>query len=323
VLLALNGLQVSHHYNRYWNEAGDAVIEQGDGIGEAAPDGSVFIDGRGMWGRIEGFHSRSDLAVSTTSADFDIDAYKIEAGVDGQFYESDAGQLIGGITVHYGHASTAVSSVYGDGDIDTDGYGFGGTLIWYGENGVYVDGRASATWYDSDLNSSLTRRSLADGITGFGYALSLEAGKRIKLDPNWALTPQVQLNYGSVDIDSFTDAFDTNVSPDRVDSLRGRFGLSVDYENSWYAENGLISRAHAYGIANLYYEALGEGSVAVAGTKFTSRMDRLWGGVGFGGTYNWNQDKFSLYGEGTANTSLADFGDSYVLKGTVGFKIKW
>ena len=120
------------------------MIEQGDGIGEAAPDGSVFVDGSGMWGRIEGFRSRFNPAVSTTSADFDIDATKMEAGVDGQFYEGDAGRLIGGITVHYGHASTAISSIHGDGDIDTDGYGFGGTLSWYGDNGFYVDGQAWA-----------------------------------------------------------------------------------------------------------------------------------------------------------------------------------
>ena len=68
---------------------------------------------------------------------------------------------------------------------------------------------------------------------------------------------------------------------------------------------------------------MGEANVAIASTKFISRVDRLWGGVGLGGTYNWNQDKFSLYGEGTVNTSLADFGDSYVLKGTVGLKVKW
>jgi outer membrane autotransporter protein len=247
----------------------------------------------------------------------------MEAGVDGQFYEGDAGRLIGGITVHYGHASTAISSIHGDGDIDTDGYGFGGTLSWYGDNGFYVDGQAWATWYDSDLRSRLARRSLADGINGFGYALSLETGKRFQLDAKWALTPQAQLTYGSVDADSFTDAFDARVSLDRIDSLRGRVGLAVDYENSWYADNGLISRAHAYGIANLYYEALGEANVAIASTKFISRVDRLWGGVGLGGTYNWNQDKFSLYGEGTVNTSLADFGDSYVLKGTVGLKVKW
>lgn len=171
-LLGLNGLPDSDGYNRYWSAAGNAVIEQGDGgdFAETGPlsDGSVVVDGSGMWGRVEGYHSRFNPAVSTSSTDFDVDAYKMEAGFDGQFYESDAGQLIGGLTVHYANASTAVSSVHGGGNIDTDGYGFGGTLGWYGDNGFYVDGEAWATWYDSDLSSHLTHRSLADGVNSFG-----------------------------------------------------------------------------------------------------------------------------------------------------------
>jgi hypothetical protein len=47
-------------------------------------------------------------------------------------------------------------------------------------------------------------------------------------------------------------------------------------------------------------------------------MGRRWPG-----RYNWSEDKYSLYGEGTVNTALADFGDSYFLKGTVGVRVKW
>lgn len=52
--------------------------------------------------------------------------------------------------MHYRNVSTDISSVYGAGTIDTDGYGFGGTLTWYGQNGFYVAGQAQATWFDSD-----------------------------------------------------------------------------------------------------------------------------------------------------------------------------
>ena len=33
---------------------------------------------------------------------------------------------------------------------------------------------------------------------------------------------------------------------------------------------------------------------------------------------NWLDDKYSIFGEGSVMTSLADFGDSYALKGTAG-----
>ena len=36
----------------------------------------------------------------------------------------------------------------------------------------------------------------------------------------------------------------------------------------------------------------------VAGTSFANSNERLWGGVGLGGSYNWDGDKYSIYGEG-------------------------
>jgi fibronectin-binding autotransporter adhesin len=65
-----------------------------------------------------------------------------------------------------------------------------------------------------------------------------------------------------------------------------------------------VSRSHVYGIAHLYYEFLDGTSVDVSGATLASRSDRLWGGVGLGGSYDWNDDKDSLYGEGSINTSL-------------------
>ena len=126
-----------------------------------------------------------------------------------------------------------------------------------------------------------------------------------------------------MDFDSFTDAFDARVSLDRGNSLRGRLGITLDHENSWANAKGLTDRAHVYGIANLYYEFLDGTKVDVAGTSFASKLDRVWGGIGLGGSYNWDNDKYSIYGEGLINTSLNNFGDSYSLKGNVGFRVKW
>ena len=61
----------------------------------------------------------------------------------------------------------------------------------------------------------------------------------------------------------------------------------------------------------------------VSGVKFETRPERFWGGIGIGGSYNWNDDKYSVYGEVSANTSLESFGDSYAFNGTAGFRVKW
>ncbi|WP_183664272.1 autotransporter outer membrane beta-barrel domain-containing protein [Phyllobacterium trifolii] len=49
--------------------------------------------------------------------------------------------------------------MFGKGSIDTDGYGFGGTLTWLGQNGFYVDGQTQLNWYDSDITSDTLGQS--------------------------------------------------------------------------------------------------------------------------------------------------------------------
>ncbi|MET3646012.1 outer membrane autotransporter protein [Phyllobacterium ifriqiyense] len=328
-LLGLNGVPTLQQRvgNRFWAGNGNKVIAQGaDPIGTpyAAPEeAGVAIEGNGVWGRIEGAHNSIEPRFSTSNTDYDQNIFKLQAGIDGLLSETENGKIIGGITVHYAHGKTETSSIYGDGDISTNGYGFGGTLTWYGENGFYLDGQGQVTWYTSDLNSLLASTNLTDGNDGFGYTLSLEGGKQIAIDPAWSLTPQAQLVYSTVDFDAFTDVFGSRVSLDRGESLQGRLGLTLDHQDSWQNDNGMLNRTHVYGIANLYYEFLEGTKIDVDGTSFASRNDRIWGGLGVGGTYNWNDDKYSIYGEGLVNTSLNNFGDSYSVKGTVGFRVKW
>ena len=330
VLLALNSLPTLQQRvgNRYWSNAGNIMIEQGaDVIGTpavpAAETGS-FTERNGIWGRIEGQHLKSKPAVTTSGTQYDVDIFKMQAGLDGVLTETDNGLLIGGITVHYGHASADTRSEHGLGKISTDGYGFGGTLTWYGSNGFYVDTQAQATWYDSDLSTrGGSAVSLVDGNNGFGYALSAETGKRITLNDRWSVTPQAQLVYSNVDFDNFTDQYNGAVSLHKGDSLQGRIGISADYQNSWYNDKGMINRSYVYGIANLYYEFLDGSAVDVSSVRFASRNDRFWGGIGLGGSYNWDNDKYSIYGEGSVNTSLNNFGDSYAYKGTIGLRVKW
>src|SRR5690606_35921829 len=124
-----------------------------------------------------------------------------------------------------------ISSPHGVGEIDSDGFGVGATFTWYGETGFYVDGQGQMTWYGSDLKSKTAGQSLAEGHDGFGYALSLESGKRVDLDEGLTLTPQAQLVYSSVDFDSFTDPLSGGqVELGDGDSLRGRLGVALDHE---------------------------------------------------------------------------------------------
>ncbi|MDR6635759.1 fibronectin-binding autotransporter adhesin [Phyllobacterium sp. 1468] len=301
--------------NRSW---GEGATPQGADLPGQGP-----VDGKAIWARIQAAHSQLDPDVSTTATAYDVTTWKLQAGLDGMLHEGGAGMLIGGLTAHYGTVSSDVSSLFGNGSIDATGYGFGGTLTWYGNNGFYIDAQAEATWYDSDIRSATLGSTLAKGNDGFGYALSMEAGQKIALDGNWSLTPQAQLAYSAVDFDDFTDPYGAVVALGNSDSLIGRLGLSADYESQWADAAGQVSRSHVYGIANLYYDFLDGSDVDVSGLSLVSQNQALWGGLGLGGSLNWADGRYSVYGEAIARGSFEDMADNNSIRAKLGFSVKW
>ncbi|WHS30085.1 autotransporter outer membrane beta-barrel domain-containing protein [Brucella sp. NM4] len=286
--------------------------------------GKSVVTANGVWGRIEASHGERAPAYSTTRSEYEYDLYKLQAGVDGMLFESEAGKVIGGINAYYGSINSDVKSRHGYGEIDTQGYGIGATLTWYGANGLYVDGQAQMSWFDTDIvSNSLGDLTLVDGNNGTGYAISAEIGKRFALNEDWALTPQAQLVYSRVDFDRFVDPFGSTVDLEDGDSLRGRVGLSLEKQRRWLDGEGKVSRLSLYGIGNVYNEFLGGTKVDLSGVDFRSRNERLWGGLGLGFTYNWSNDKYSLFGEVGSSTSFENFGDSYDVSASLGMKVSW
>ncbi len=310
LLLALNGLSTLQQ------RVGDRYrLDDADAPGKDGPDN--------VWLRSEGVHAGIKPEESTSGTDYDYDLFRLEAGLDGELYQDGNGRLIGGLTLRYGTVSGNVGSLYGDGRIDSTGYGIGATLTWHGEDGTYLDAQGQITSYDSDLSSDLVDGALESGNNGFGYALSLEAGRRFAAAGPWSLTPQAQLVYSSVRFGDFDDRFGAPVSLSDGDSLLGRLGAALEREDKVERADGRKARVKVYGIANLYGEFLDGTAVDVAGTGFETRNDPLWAGLTLGGSYSWEDERYSLYGEVAARSSLKTFADSYALAATAGFRMKW
>ncbi|HWV22170.1 MAG TPA: autotransporter outer membrane beta-barrel domain-containing protein [Devosia sp.] len=299
--------------NRHWSAG---VVEIG-ALPEAAQANS------GIWGRVLAGHNRENPKSSTTGTSYDSNIWQLQAGADGQLHADENGRLIGGLSLRYGTVSADISSVFGGGKIGSTGYGLGGSLTWYGQSGFYLDAQANLTWYDSSLSSAIAGRNLVSGNNGLGYALGLELGQQITLGPNWSVTPQAQLIYSALDYDAFTDTFGAAVALADGSDLTARLGLSADYQTVWTDQAGQTSRLHAYGIANLYYGILPETATDLSGTRLSSQRETLWGGLGLGSTYSWNNDKYALHGETILDTSLANFGNSYHVSGTLGLNVKF
>ncbi|MBE1529555.1 fibronectin-binding autotransporter adhesin [Sphingopyxis sp. OAS728] len=281
------------------------------------------IDGAGLWGRFESERQRPEALASTSGADRKVDQWQAQLGLDAVLTtRSDGAALVGGLTAHYGKADSAVTSVFGNGTIDTQGYGVGATMTWYGPKGFYVDGQVKLSWFDSDLASNILG-SLALGNKGDGQAFSLELGKQTSIGRNLSVTPQIQMSYAKVDFDRFADPSDASVSAANGESLKTRWGVAIDHQTSWKGRSGDTRRTRLYTVMNLSYEWL-DGAVAdVSGTPIVNRDHRLSGELGLGGSYSWGDDRFTLYTEVSGDTAIADFGAGYNLKGTAGFRVRF
>ena len=215
-----------------------------------------------------------------------------------------------------------MASIFGNGTIDTQGYGVGATMTWYGPKGFYVDGQVKLSWFDSDLESNILG-DLVRGNKGDGQAFSLELGKQTPIGRNLSVTPQVQMSYAKVAFDRFADPSAAAVSVGKGESLKTRWGLAVDHQTSWKGRAGDTRRTRLYTVMNLSYEWL-DGAVAdVSGTPIVNRDHRLSGELGLGGSYSWGDDRFTLYTEVSGDTAIADFGAGYTLKGTAGFRVRF
>jgi len=281
------------------------------------------IDGAGLWGRFESERQRPDALVSTSGADRKVNQWQAQLGLDAVVSQrSDGAAVVGGLTAHYGKADSAVTSIFGNGRIDTQGYGVGATMTWYGPKGFYVDGQVKLSWFDSDLESNILG-SLAQGNKGDGQAFSLELGKQTSIGRNLSITPQVQMSYAKVDFNRFADPAEASVSAAKGESLKTRWGLAIDHQTSWKGRSGDTRRTRLYSVINLSYEWLDGAEADVSGTPIANRDHRLSGELGLGGSYSWGDDRFTLYTEVSGDTAIADFGAGYNLKGTAGFRVRF
>lgn len=296
------------------------------------------VDGFGMWTAIEAGHSKQDPKRTTAPYDYDLNYYRVKLGLEGPLAKMGAcGTLIGGVFGHYGRGESDVESDHmGFGDINLDQWGAGGYVTWLGSNGFYVDLQGQMNWYGIDVitgsgaSSIAAGTKLADGSDGFGWAVSLEAGKSFGFGRGWSVTPSAQLQYSKIRFDSFDGpGGGHSVNYDKGDSLIGRAGFEVGKDTAFTSACGSTRRLHAYGAINAYYDFRGETATYThyqstgIGNYYRSDNSRLELGVKLGATYAWADDKYAVFAEVGLRGSTKDMKDNYTVHGNAGFGINF
>lgn len=82
------------------------------------------IAGTGLWGRFESERQRPEALASTSDADRKLDQWQAQLGLDAVLAErSDGAVLVGVLTARYCEADSAVTSIFYNDTIATQGYG--------------------------------------------------------------------------------------------------------------------------------------------------------------------------------------------------------
>ncbi|MFV0360728.1 autotransporter outer membrane beta-barrel domain-containing protein [Tropicimonas sp.] len=276
-----------------------------------------------VWARFVGEYWHVEPTSSTSGwQGYDQTQWHLQGGVDALVRDWDDGSnLYLGLTGHYGEASASVDSRFGDSSMDTSGYGIGATATWLGGSGAYLDLQAAATWFDSNLSSD-TSGKLVNGNDGFGYILSAEVGKSFDARNDWIVTPQAQLHYATADFDTFTDPYGARVSVDDAESLQLRLGVAAAREMRW-TDRGMDQLSYLYGIANVIHEFETENSLMVSETSLVTESADWSAELGLGVTRNFDNNRYSVYGEASGSSPFENFGESYGFSGTFGLRVNF
>ena len=290
--------------------------------------GESGIYPRNVWMRVEGMkgYYKPDLDSDKGSeSSYRLRFSRINVGMDIPIYENDEGsRLFAGINGNMSKAWSDIDSPHGNGDITTTGHGFGTTLTWYNHNGLYTDAQAWYNWFKSDIDSDTITSSSHQVKENHatGYALSLEIGRILNLDEHWSLTPQAQIAYSRVNFDNFTDIQNSKIINEKdYTGLEGRLGLALNYEKSHLNTTGKVSRNKIYLLGNIRHEFKGDSTISISGVEYESKLNNTWVSLGVGGSHNWNEDRYSVYGEVSLASSTKKFGEEYELVGEIGLRI--
>lgn len=255
---------------------------------------------------------------------FESDYIGLQVGFDLARKRQETGLWIFALTAQLATLSADAQGPSGYGSLDTEGYGFGATATWHGDDGTYIDLQSQYNFLENDY-STRGDSNFADAQDIDILALSIEIGRRHVFrekkayrryanrrehlpEPearqwapgeSWGFTPQAQLQWSRMSSQSFSDSRGNNpVEIKAQEQLLGRLGWAIDYR---IGDGSNEAMRKIYGIANLLHRFTGDSEVVHSGQRFTAESEQTWGEIGLGGSIDWYNEAedrlFKLYGE--------------------------
>ena len=243
-----------------------------NGLPTYAERAAAARDAGGGWARVEGARGKWKAETSTRpDVAYDHRRWGVRAGVD--FLAGGTWRL--GLSVHRARGSAKMPSV---GEVEMAGSGVGVHATMFAADGFHVDVQAATTWYDADLKSAVHGR-LKDDVSGRGYAVAVEAGRRMSAAADGvSVTPRAGLAWSKVALDDFTDEAGSGayVSVDDAKSLKGRVGVAVETGDAG---------GRLFGSLDVEREFSAETEAQTSGTALKASAKKMGVRVGMGGSF--------------------------------------
>ena len=132
-----------------------------------------------------------------------------------------------------------------------------------------MDVQAGVTGYEVGLDSAMHGKLVVEEVDGLGYAMGVEAGRRMAVGEGMRVTPRAGLAWSKVRVDDFTDTVGdgARVSVEDARSTRGRVGVMVETE----VETGETS-GRVFGSLDVEREFSDETRVDVGATRLSENV---------------------------------------------------
>ncbi|MDL2280952.1 autotransporter outer membrane beta-barrel domain-containing protein [Selenomonadales bacterium OttesenSCG-928-I06] len=239
---------------------------------------------KGAWARMYG--GKYESSGNSFLSGFDMNYRGIQIGYDKKLKSNEKGDFyLGGMI---GYSSGDLSYSRGKGEVDAKTLGMYGTYIK--KDGFYTDFVLKYMWMENDFNVINIQGERVKGkkLDTGGIGTSIEIGKRYHKNKEektgWYLEPQLQLSYGTQDGGTFTASNGNKVKVDSYDSLMGRVGMMIGYEDQKKEKN-------IYAKVSWVKEFDGDIGVNINGTQLDESFGDSWWvyGIGFTSKINSNQ----------------------------------
>lgn len=218
----------------------------------------------------------------------------LTVGYDFVLAETANGTIVAGGFLGYQSASASVSSYFGSGDIETEGYGIGASLAYLSNSGFYVDGQIRLSQYDSayQLATGISSSSASD-IKADGLAVALEIGQRFDLRDDLSLTPYAQLHHSALSYQPFTDQHGAQIRID--DSSRTDLRLGLDANLLRVSAAGSVT-SFSLG-TSVQTKLSGSSAASVSGLSLRSDSPDTLAGVRAQFSHSWAENKRSIFAD--------------------------